>query len=311
VPDAGAELIVDAFRWLDAPSRVVHTRAGRELAYDALLLALGARTRPAFRHVLTLDDRQLADQLSALLREIEEGTIRSVAALVPSKVGWPVPMYEVVLLLARHAQEHQAELEIALVTAEETPLAVFGAAVSQEVAQLLAASEIRTITAVSCEVPVAGVVSLRPGVEELTVDRVIALPLLYGPSTPGVPKRARGGFISVDPYCRVRRIHAVYAAGDATDFPVKFGSVAAQQADIAALSIALAAGAEGQPAPFHPVIHGVLISGKQPLYLSAHLVGGQCHRSEIGPEPTPRLPATIAADHLAPYLAARSRAAAT
>ncbi len=47
-----------------------------------------------------------------------------------------------------------------------------------------------------------------------------------------------GGFIPIDPHCRVCGLEHVYAAGDATDFAVKHGGIAAQQADTAAEAIA-------------------------------------------------------------------------
>jgi sulfide:quinone oxidoreductase len=55
----------------------------------------------------------------------------------------------------------------------------------------------------------------------------VALPELYGPSMPGVPKRDSHGFIPVDGCMRVEGLSAVFAAGDATSFPVKHGGVAA------------------------------------------------------------------------------------
>ena len=58
--------------------------------------------------------------------------------------------------------------------------------------------------------------------------------------------------------------------GDATDFAIKHGGIAAQQADVAAQAIAALAGVAPEPAPFHPVIHGILLTGGKPRYLSAH-----------------------------------------
>ncbi|HLJ04324.1 MAG TPA: FAD/NAD(P)-binding oxidoreductase [Solirubrobacteraceae bacterium] len=309
VGDAGAELIQDSFRWLDAPNRVLHTSGGLTLGYDALVLALGARTRPHYKHALTLDDRRMVEQLAGLLQDIDRGIVRSVAALIPARGIWPLPLYELTLLIARHARQHLASVQLTLVTPEDAPLAIFGGEVSEAVSELLERSGIEVLTSASAEVPIPGVVSVRPAGSMLEVDRVIALPELYGPSTPGVPKSARGGFISVDPFCRVRGLQGVYAAGDATDFPVKFGGVAASQADTAAASIAAAAGATVDARPFQPVIHGVLVGGDKPLYLSAHLLGSHGARSQASPAPTWRLPTKIAARYLAPYLDARDRAA--
>lgn len=303
--DAGAEHLPDAFRWLDATERIVHTRAGRELPYDALLLALGARARPAFRHALTLDARRLHEQAARLGNEIRQGTVRSVAALVPSTTGWALPIYQLCLWLARLGRELASPLAITLLTPEEAPLAVFGDPVSTAVGNLLEEEGISAITSVACEVREPGVVSLRPGVNLLRADRIVALPGLSGPSTPGVPKRARGGFLSVDVQGRVRGLHDVYAAGDATEFTVKTAVAAAAQADLAAGTIAAAAGAAVDSAAEAPVIRGALRGERQTVHLSAQLLGVQGCHSQLtgGPERSPF------ARHLAPYLATRDRAA--
>lgn len=308
VAGAGAEHLADSFRWLDPDARTVHTRGGRELGYDALLLAQGARTRPYFRHARTLAYGELERQLAALLGEIEQGNARRVVAVIPSRSGWPLAVYELCLLLARGARERGAEVEITLVTREDAPLAWFGRTASKAVGEVLVQAGIRLITGVRCEVPAPGVVSVRPGPGEIECDRVLAPPQLYGPSTPGVPKRARDGFVSIDAQCRVRGLSGVFAAGDATDYPVKFGAVAGQQADTAAAEIAAAAGAEVQPRPFHPVIHGVLRGGKRELYLCAHLIGDHPYRSEVDVSPRWRLPTRLAAPYLGRYLDARERA---
>jgi sulfide:quinone oxidoreductase len=304
--DAGAALVPDAFRWLDAPNQTVHTRDGQELFYDALVLALGARTRPLFKHALTVQGVRMGTHLRELLGELEAGSLRRLAAVIPTRSGWPLPMYELVLLLMSAARGRGIELEITLASAEESPLAVFGTPATDAVAALLAVEGIETVMSVSCEVPESGVVSLRPGTTTIEADRIIALPQFYGPSTPGVPKRARGGFIATDPYCRVRGLRNVYAAGDVSDFPVKFGAVAGLQADTAARTIARAAGAELDLAPFSPVIHGALLGGERPLYLSAHLIGHHCHRSTVSDTAPPVLDAKQAGGWLGPYLATRA-----
>jgi sulfide:quinone oxidoreductase len=56
----------------------------------------------------------------------------------------------------------------------------------------------------------------------------VAMPELHGPSVRGLPAGAQG-LIPIDPYCRVRGLEDVYAAGDATDHPIKHGGVSAQQ----------------------------------------------------------------------------------
>jgi sulfide:quinone oxidoreductase len=136
------------------------------------------------------------------------------------------------------------------------------------------------------------------------VDRVIALPELYGPSVRGVPL-SEHGFLRVDTHGHVLDVEHIYAAGDATEFPVKHGGVGSQQADAVAQSIAALAGATVSAEPFHPVIHGMLLTADKPLYLTARITGGYGFSSEITDTPTWDPPSKIATKYLAPYLDAQ------
>lgn len=307
--DIGTELVEDAFNWLDAAHSVVHTDAGQTLEYDALLLAIGARIKPAFRHAVTIDDRQLDDQLHGLIRDIEGGYVNKLAFVAPSTMAWPLPLYELALMTAARAYDMGIELSITIATPEDSPLALFGSAASAAVERLLVKRDILTITSAHCRVPEAGLVSLQPSARMLHVDRVVALPELFGPSTPGVPGGASRGFIPTDPYCKVRGLERVYAAGDATDFAVKHGGIAAQQADAAAESIAALAGVAIKPSKFRPEIQGMLLGGDKPLYLSAHITGGHGSSSHVSEEPIWSPPSKIAAQYLAPYLDLHARVA--
>lgn len=303
--DLGVELIEDAFKWLDPAERTVHTEGGQMLKFDALLLAIGARLEPAFNHAITIDDRQLDQQLHGLIRDVEDGYVHKLAFIAPPAMPWPLPIYELALMTAGRAYDMGAELSITIATPEDTPLALFGARVSEAVEHLLTQRGILTVTSAHCEVPSPGHVSIHPGARTLQVDRVVALPQLSGPSTPGVPTDAIGGFIPVDEHCQVRSLERVYAAGDATDFPVKFGGIAAQQADTAAEAIAALAGAPVKPSKFNPEIHGILLGSDKPLYMSAHVTGGHGSSSEVSDSPTWSPPTKIAAKYLSPYLAER------
>ncbi|HEY6398693.1 MAG TPA: FAD-dependent oxidoreductase, partial [Solirubrobacteraceae bacterium] len=285
-----------------APAAVVHTEKGAKLAYDALLLAIGARLHPAFTHGLTIDDRILDEQLHGVIQDVEAGYVHSIAFVAPSAMPWPLPIYELALMTARRAYDMQSEVSISIATPEDEPLAIFGRAASEAVARLLEQNGITTITSAHCSVPAPGHVSIHPGDRKLEVDRVVALPQLFGPSTPGVPGGAQSGFIPIDTHCRVRGLENVFAAGDATDFPIKHGGIAAQQADTAAEAIAALAGAPLEPKPFHPEIRAILLGGDKPLYLSAHVTGGHGSSSQVSEEPLWSPPTKIAARYLAPYL---------
>ena len=97
------------------------------------------------------------------------------------------------------------------------------------------------------------------------------------------------GFLPTDAHGRVAP--GVLAAGDATDFPIKQGGLATQQADAAAASIA------GRPQPFKPVLRGLLLTGGAPLYLRAE--GATC---QVSWHPLWAPPGKVAGRYLAPYL---------
>ena len=162
-------------------------------------------------------------------------------------------------------------------------------------------AKIETISSAHAEVPSSREVVINPGDRHLEVDRVIALPELNGPGIRGIPL-GEHGFLRVDPFCRVPDVERIYAAGDVTDFPIKQGGIGAQQADIAAASIAALAGASVTPERFNPMIHGMLLTNGKPRYLTAHITGGQGFSSEITDTPTWSPPNKIAAKYLAPYL---------
>jgi sulfide:quinone oxidoreductase len=303
--DIKAELVRDGFAWLDAPGSVVHTERGEVLGYDALVLATGARLHPAFAHGLTIDDRRLDEQLHGLIQDIEGGFVHSLAFVAPSMMPWPLPIYELALMTAARAYDMNVEIDITIATPEDAPLAMFGTEASNAVRRLLEKHGISTITSAHSGVPEPGRVSIHPGTRTLEVDRVVALPELSGPSTPGVPSGPHGGFIPIDTHCRVRELERVFAAGDATDFPIKMGGIASQQADTAAESIAALAGAPVEPKPFQPEIRAILLGGEKPLYMSAHVTGGHGSRSQVSEEPLWSPPTKIVAKYLAPFLEAR------
>jgi sulfide:quinone oxidoreductase len=301
VDDMGASLVAGKLAWVDPTAQVAHTENGEQLPYDALVLAMGGRRSERFPHATTIDDRHLDDQLHGLIQDIEGGYVRSVAFVIPARMAWPLPIYELALMTARRAYDMDMKVAITIVTPEVTPLAVFGDGASSKIADLLADAGISVETAADANVPEAGHIVIFPGTRRVDADRVISLPELFGPSVRGLPV-AEHGFLAVDSHCRVSGVDRIYAAGDATDFPIKHGSLAALQADTIALTIAAVAGAPVDLAPYRPEIRGMLLTGAQPLFLSAQLVAGRGFHSEITDTPTWSPATKVAAKYLAPYL---------
>jgi sulfide:quinone oxidoreductase len=88
-----------------------------------------------------------------------------------------------------------------------------------------------------------GSLELWPGARRLHVDRIVTLPRLVGPRLRDVPCD-RDGFLVTDSHGRVAGMNGIFAAGDATTFPVKQGGLAAQQAVAVAQTVAASVGAD-------------------------------------------------------------------
>jgi sulfide:quinone oxidoreductase len=306
IHDAGAQLITGELGWIDPATRTIHTKADDSIEYDALMLALGASITRRYPHALTIDDRDLEETMHGLIQDLEGGYVHKLAFIAPGRMAWPLPLYELAMMTAGRAYDMNIKLETTIVTPEDSPLAIFGSSASSAVTELLAHTNVETITSAYAEVPSSHKVVINPGDRHLEVDRVIALPELYGPVVRGIPL-GEHGFIRVDPHCRVPDVEHIYAAGDATDFPIKHGGIGSQQADVAAQSIAALAGASVTPERFNPTIHGILLTNGKPQYLTAHITGGHGFSSEITNTPTSSPPSKIAAKYLAPYLEKRNR----
>jgi sulfide:quinone oxidoreductase len=97
----------------------------------------------------------------------------------------------------------------------------------------------------------------------------------------------------------------VFAAGDATSFPVKQGGLAAQQADAVAEMIATSAGVDIDPQPFRPILRGLLLTGGPPRYLQADISGRSGDDSTISGEALWWPPDKLAGRYLAPYLSSQ------
>ena len=301
VRDAGADLVADRLTWVDPAAQSVHTEGGAELAYDALVIAVGAIARPCYEHALTIDDRHLDEAMHGLIQDVEGGYVRELAFVVPARIGWPFPVYELALMSAGRAYDMGVELAVTIVTPEDRPLAIFGEAASEAVEERLSRANVTTLTSAYAEVPAVGEVRVSPGDRVVKAQRVVALPELYGPPIRGLPS-GEHGFLRTDAHGRLDGVGPIYAAGDASDFPVKQGGLAAQQADAVAESIAALAGANVTPQPFAPLMRGMLLTAGKPLYLSARITGGAGFSSEVSETPIDGPPAKIAAKYLAPYL---------
>ena len=299
--DVGATLRINGLAGVDNAGRRAIFDDGTSAEYDALVIACGTKLVSAVPGASTFAGLADVETYRRILDEIDAGEVASVVFIVPHGTVWPLPMYELALMTARRPAKHEAELT--LVTPEDEPLGVLGPAASRAVSELLGEHGITLV---------AGVIPMGVGDGRLTLapsgtveaDRFVALPAQQAIELDGVP-HVQGGFIPVDEYGRVEGLTNVFAAGDITNYSVKQGGIAAQQADAVAQVIAAEAGAAILPEPFRPVIRSVLLTGNGPRYLSSHIRDGEELSSVATTQPFWSPPDKIAAPFLAPYLARR------
>ena len=298
---AGAELTRASIRSVDDELHMVVTSDGVAIRYDVLLLALGARPVSGIPGAFVFRGPGDEEAFGALLGQARAGEVKRLVFALPTGASWPLPLYELALLTAVHLSDAGvSSVDLALVTPEERPLQLFGAAASTAVSELLDQHGIELRTDTTALGVANGALRLLPD-DRMEVDRVVALPRLEGPRLEGVPHDTKG-FVPTDAFGAVRGLDDVYAAGDLTDFPVKQGGIAAQQADAAAESIAAAAGAPVDPRPFSPVLRGLLLTGLTPRYLKTE---PSSVVSDVDTEPLWWPPAKIVGRHLAPFLASQ------
>ena len=231
VSDFGAELVAGTLEKVDPVRRSVTTSDGATLSFDSLLVAVGARSMPVHRHAITFGADGAPEALAGLLADLQEGYAHRVAFVVPSSLAWSLPLYELAIITARHVWGAGIDdVHLTFVTPEARALELFGPEPSAMVADLLAEEGIEFIGSVAADVVHNGVDA---GGRRIDVDRVLTLPVPAGPAVPGLPNTA-DGFIPVDEHGLVEGLEGVYAAGDATDSPIKQGGLAGQQAVAAA-----------------------------------------------------------------------------
>ncbi|HEX6116718.1 MAG TPA: FAD-dependent oxidoreductase [Solirubrobacterales bacterium] len=290
---------------VDTDGRVVHTTNGTSYDYDFLIAATGANRKPTLSDAISFVDFDGVTQFKHMLFRLERGEIESVVFCAGATVGWFLPMYELALMTATFADERNVQAEISVVTPESAPLVAFGTRNSADVANLLESAGIQVRTG---EHPVAfedGELRLIPE-GAVAADEVVAMPTLEGPSIPGLPAD-QSGFIPVDEACRIEGHEREFAAGDATNFPVKQGGIAAQMAHAAVRAIAVELGALSDAEPFRPTLDGTLLTGKGAHHLHQSLTLGVSEESSRQHLSSTWLPmAKVTAPFLVDYLAEHS-----
>jgi sulfide:quinone oxidoreductase len=263
--DQDATLVHDTLGAVHASERAIVTTSGVRSDFDLLLVAIGANPTPQLPGAMTFQGSTDAPALRRILDDAAARLRPRIAFAVGPGTSWPLPLYELALLMAGELRARGARGEITLVTPEAAPLELFGQRASDVVAGLLDERGIALVTGAEPLSAAPGELRLVDG-RTLEVDRVVALPRAAGRFVEGLPHDP-AGFIPVDEHNRVAGVERVYAAGDITTFPFKQGGLATQQADAAAEAMLADLGLPIEPRPFSPVLQGVLFTGAEPTYM--------------------------------------------
>ena len=308
---AGARLVAGRVERIDAARRRVALGNARTLSYDALVVAVGARAEPSVAGTIPFRGHEDAVAVRAAIDDLEAAAARAggrarLTVVVPVGCSWPLAAYELALMAQDRLSAELPDVEVTVVTAEDTPLAVLGPEASAAVERTLG----RAGVAVRTGAVVRGLRGRRlelVGGGYVSADRVVALPTHRGPGLDGLPADARG-FIRTAADGSVPGAPGVWAVGDGTTFPVKQGSIACRQADAVAAEVARDLGVEVDEPPFEPVLHAVMAGGGggEAALLRADLRGG---RSESAGAATPATPGLwpvpkLTGRFLAPFLLA-------
>jgi len=300
----GADFRLANVGWIDAPLRCAHTHDGEEIPYDHLIVACGARLLWSVPGAVTFWGVTDQGEVQEVVNRLREGRLRRLVFTMPGGHGWALPAYELALLAATELKRSGVvDTQLTIVTPEDGPLQIFGRRASEQVAQLLADHGIEVLTGTHPVKYEDGMLSIVPGAD-IEADAVVSLPHLEGRRIEGLPYDPTD-FIPVDDHMRVPGLPGVYAIGDVTNFPVKQGGIATQQADVAAEAIALELGCEVEANPLDPVLRGVLWTGTKPRYLFGWLGGGHGETSVASDRPPWPVdnPSKLIGRYLTPFLA--------
>jgi sulfide:quinone oxidoreductase len=269
---------------VDGEARRARTHDGEEVAFDYLIVASGTRLLAGVSGAVTFWGVAEDPKINDVIEDLRLGKLKRVAFAMPGGGSWALPLYELALLAESEMSKAGVDAGLVIVTPEDAPLGVVGRGAAERVGELLGERGIEVVTGATPVKFLDGLLTVSPSAS-VEADAVVALPRMEGRQIAGVPHDL-DGFIRVDAHSRISGMERAFAIGDVTQFPVKQGGLATQQADIAAEEIAAELGCDVPDERLDPVLRGVLWTGAQPLYLSGHLAGGH-GESSIATEESP------------------------
>lgn len=280
---------------IDIDGRTVHTDAG-EVAYDYLVVALGAEPRPDLvpgfsDDVFNLYTATDAERLGAAIQTFSGGRVVIGVLGVPYKCP-PAP-YEAAMvfddLFTRRGIRRQVDLQA--FTPQPMSLPVVGAAGCAQVEGLLALKAI-AFTPNRKVVRLQGRTAVFADGSSLDADVFIGVPPHRPPavvSESGIPRR--GEWLEVDPRTMRTGVERVYAVGDVVEIPLanamplpKAGVFAEAQGLVAAAAIAADIGGNAAGTAFTGVGYCFIeVGGGQAAYVTGNFLAAPAPAVQITP----------------------------
>ena len=297
--EVDARWIADRADIVDESERIVITREGDVVHFDYLLLAPGERSARALHQGQVWARGADPGFLDETIQAMASAEASSVAVVVPRGARWPLPAYELALVLAWSKVADSSS--VTLLTAEERPLAAFGSQASGLVEHELAAAAVKVVVGVEViDAPNkdgrgSGAVGLEllaeepgeaallakptdpaqprvnPDTPELEFDRLISLPTVAGPQIAGVPVDPLG-LVGIDETLRVWESERIWAAGGCVSAALEHSALSARQADAAveAMASVITGNAERHTAPN---LTGVILQEQRDRWLAENPIG--------------------------------------
>jgi len=245
----GIELVNGEAEGLDTARRTVRVD-GRDIAYERLVIALGAQPAPELMPGLAEGAIDLYTTEGALaagraLREFDGGRVVILVARLPYKC--PAAPNEAAFLAESILRRRGVRSEVALYTPEPYPMPTAGEALGKVLSRMLGERSIELHAQQVVEEVDAGnkQLVLQSG-ERTGYDLLLAIP---PHRTAGIVRASglanEGGFIPADPATLATGADGVYAIGDVAQIPIaggkflpKAGVFAKAQAQVVASRIA-------------------------------------------------------------------------
>jgi sulfide:quinone oxidoreductase len=245
----GIEVVNGEAEGLDPGRRMVRVD-GRDIAYERLVIALGAQPAPELMPGLSEGAIDLYTTEGALaagraLRELEGGRVVVLVAKLPYKC--PAAPSEAAFLAEAILRRRGVRAQVALYTPEPYPMPTAGEVLGKALARMLEERGIEIHAQQALEEVDAGNKELVfQGGERAGYDLLLAVPPHRTASiVRGSGLSNEGGFIPADPGTLATQAEGVYAIGDVAQIPIaggkflpKAGVFAKAQARVVASRIA-------------------------------------------------------------------------